>query len=87
MKHDSLHSRKLLLVRRCAPDGKPSGDPFVAVDDIGAGEDEVVIVTTGSAARETEGFRKAPVDAVIVGIIDSVAVAGQDAFVKSQGRS
>lgn len=84
IKHDTLHSRKLLLVRPCTPDGKAGGDCFVAVDAIGAGEDEVVIVATGSAARETEGFRSAPVDAVIVGIIDSTAVAGKDTFVKSK---
>ena len=82
MKHDTLHSRKLLLVRRCTPDGKAAGEPFVAVDVIGAGEDEVVIVATGSAARETEGMRSAPVDAAIVGIIDSTAVAGKTAFAK-----
>lgn len=82
MKHDTLHSRKLLLVRRCTPDGKAAGDPFVAIDAIGAGEDEVVIVATGSAARETESTRSAPVDATIIGIIDSTAVAGKMAFAK-----
>lgn len=82
MKHDTLHSRKLLLVRSCTPDGQASGDPFVAVDAIGAGEDEVVIVATGSSAREADGMRSAPVDAVIVGIIDSTAVAGKVAFAK-----
>ncbi len=82
MKHDTLHSRKLLLVRRCTPDGKAAGDPFVAIDAIGAGEDEVVIVATGSAARETESTRSAPVDATIIGIIDSTAGAGKMAFAK-----
>lgn len=82
MKHETLYSRKLLLVRRCSPDGQAEGAPFVAVDAIGAGEDEVVIVATGSAARETEGTRSAPVDATIIGIIDSTAVAGKNAFTK-----
>ena len=84
MKHERLHSRKLLMVRRSAPDGTPNGDPFVAVDAIGAGEDEVVIVALGSAARETEITRGLPVDATIIGIIDSTAVGGKVSFEKSQ---
>lgn len=87
VKHERLHGRKLLLVRRSAPDGTPSGDPFIAVDAVGAGEDEVVIVSIGSAARETEGTRSAPVDATIIGIVDSTAVGGRQTFAKSQETS
>lgn len=83
LKHERLHSRKLLLCRRSTPEGKPVGDPFVAVDAIGAGEDEIVIVAMGSAARETEGTQMAPVDATIIGIVDSTAVGGRQKFNKS----
>jgi microcompartment protein CcmK/EutM len=84
VKHPTLHSRKLLLVRCCTPHGVASGDPFIAIDDVGAGEDELVIVATGSAARKTDGMDSAPVDATIVAIIDSTAVAGKRAFAKSE---
>lgn len=85
VKHERLQSRKLLLVRRANPDGKTSGDPFVAVDAVGAGEDELVIVALGSSARESDATRSAPVDATIIGIIDSTAVAGKLVFAKSMG--
>lgn len=84
MKHERLHSRKLLMVRRCTPEGTPTGDPFIAVDAIGAGEDELVIVAVGSAARETDGSQGAPVDATIIGIIDSTATGGHLSFAKSK---
>lgn len=84
VKHGTLHSRKLLLVRQCTPQGALTGDPFVAIDTVGAGEDELVIVATGSAAREIDGMHSAPIDASIVGIVDSTAVAGKPAFAKSQ---
>jgi microcompartment protein CcmK/EutM len=83
VKHERLHGRKLLLVRRSAPDGKAVGDPFVAVDAVGAGEGELVIVAMGSAARELDTTRSAPVDATIIGIIDSTAVGGKLRFAKS----
>jgi microcompartment protein CcmK/EutM len=85
VKHEHLHGRKLLLVRRSGPDGKVSGDPFVAVDTVGAGEGELVIVAEGSAARALDATRSAPVDATIIGIIDSTAVGGKLSFAKSKG--
>lgn len=54
----------------------PSGSSIVAVDSLGAGEGELVLFTQGSSARLTEATRGAPVDAVIVGIVDSVEVGG-----------
>lgn len=84
VKHEHLHSRKLLLVRRANPDGKATGEAFVAVDVVGAGEGELVLVAVGSAARESETTKSAPVDAAIVGIIDSTAVAGKAIFAKSK---
>lgn len=84
VKHERLHGRKLLLVRRSTPDGKPVGEPFVAVDTVGAGEGELVIVAEGSAARELDGTRSAPVDATIIGIVDSTAVGGKPSFAKSK---
>ncbi|MEZ5664327.1 MAG: EutN/CcmL family microcompartment protein [Burkholderiaceae bacterium] len=84
MKHERLHSRKLLLVRTVSPNGKPMGDAFVAVDAIGAGEDELVLVSLGSAARETESTQGAPVDATIIGIVDSTAATGKFLYNKAK---
>lgn len=85
VKHEQLQGRKLLLVRRSGPDGKVSGEPFVAIDAVGAGEGELVIVTEGSGARVLDATRSAPVDATIIGIIDSTAVGGKLSFAKSKG--
>jgi ethanolamine utilization protein EutN len=54
-----------------------SGSSVVAVDSVGAGEGECVLFTQGSSARLTASTKGAPVDAVIVGIVDSVEVDGQ----------
>ncbi len=54
-----------------------SGISIVAVDSVGAGLGECVLFTQGSSARLTHNTKGAPVDAVIVGIVDSVEVNGQ----------
>jgi ethanolamine utilization protein EutN len=54
-----------------------SGSSVVAVDSVGAGNGELVLFTQGSSARLTPTTKEAPVDAVIVGIVDSVEVDGQ----------
>ncbi len=53
-----------------------SGSSIVAVDSVGAGLGECVLFTQGSSARLTHNTKGAPVDAVIVGIVDSVEVGG-----------
>ena len=84
IKEPRLRNNKLLLVQRASPDGQPAGEVFVALDTVGAGEHELVIVAHGSAARETETTRGAPVDAAIIGIIDSTATAGAFRFEKER---
>ncbi|WP_338825548.1 Carbon dioxide concentrating mechanism protein CcmL [Moorella humiferrea] len=69
-KHESLTGSKLLLVRPLYSGRR--GETFVAVDAVGAGRGEVVLVATGSAARMGLGVPHAPVDMTIVGIIDKV---------------
>lgn len=82
IKEPSLRSNKLLLVQRTGADGVGAGEIFVALDAVGAGEDELVVVAHGSAARETDKTRDAPVDAAIVGIVDSIAARGKRLFSK-----
>jgi microcompartment protein CcmK/EutM len=69
VKDESLTGAKLLVV---APiqDAPGSDEPIVAVDGVGAGRGEVVLVATGSAARALPTTRNSPVDAAIVAIVD-----------------
>lgn len=82
LKHDLLKTTKLLLVRRADAEGDVTGEPFVAVDLVGAGEGELVIVSQGSAARMATGQSSSPVDAAVVGILDSLHFEGAVAFRK-----
>lgn len=59
-----------------------SGRTFVAVDTVGAGEGEFVLITQGSSARLTPETKNLPVDTVIVGIVDSVHVDQQCVYDK-----
>ncbi len=75
--------QKLLVVETYSLDvtGKPAalkggGRVVVAVDTVGAGDNEYVLITQGSSARLTDFTGDMPVDAVIVGIIDRVTVEG-----------
>lgn len=81
-KDDRLTGLKLLIVRETSPADEPTGDPFVAVDVVGAGEGELVLVATGSAARHTAMTEGRAVDAAIIGILDSLEVDGRTSFRK-----
>ena len=73
VKHDSLKGHKLLIVREVSLENKLVGKPFVAIDAVGAGEGEAVLVTVGSAASAIKPDERVPVDASIVGILDSLS--------------
>ena len=76
-KHRKFEGAKLLLVQPLNLDDSPRGSALLAVDGVGAGVDEkVLIVLEGRAAGEALGKKGAPVDAAIVGIIDQVSVDG-----------
>ncbi len=81
-KDPSLVGHKLLLVREADATGEPTGPVFVAVDGAGAGTGEVVLVATGSAARLGEKSREKPIDALVVGVLDSMDIDGSDVFRK-----
>jgi ethanolamine utilization protein EutN len=77
-KNEALHGTKLLLVQPQAPDGTPVGAPVLAIDSVGAGVGErVLIVVEGKAAQQALGRQPAAVDAAIVGIIDHVDVPAE----------
>ncbi|MGP8252452.1 MAG: EutN/CcmL family microcompartment protein [Terracidiphilus sp.] len=78
-KIEKFKGMKLLLIQPyICREGKLqiSGSSVVAVDSLGAGIGECVLFTQGSSARLTPATKDAPVDAVIVGIVDSVEVEG-----------
>jgi ethanolamine utilization protein EutN len=72
-KHPKLDSAKLLIVQPITPDGEPRGIQILAIDSVGAGVGErVLVVIEGKAAGQALGRKAAPVDAAIIGIIDDV---------------
>lgn len=73
-KDDRLEGCKLLIVQPVDPSGRESGTPVVAVDTVSAGAAELVLVVTGSSARMTTHTKDAPVDAAIIGIVDTVSL-------------
>ncbi len=83
IKDRRLEGSKLLLVAVVDPAGQAQELPFVAVDIIGAGDGELVLVVEGSSARVAAGDANRPVDAVIVGILDSLRHDGQMTYTKS----
>lgn len=74
-KHRKFEGAKLLLVQPVTLDDTPRGVALLAVDSVGAGVNEnVLVVIEGRAAAEALGRKGAPVDAAIIGIVDSVDV-------------
>jgi len=73
-KDERLVGTKLLVVRTVDPHGKDEAGYMVAVDTVDAGANEQVLVVTGSSARMASGLKDCPVDAAIVGVVDTVEV-------------
>jgi len=82
IKDESIRGRKLLIVRDTDTEGKVKGEPYIAVDTVSAGAGDLVMVTDGSSARYTNQTTNAPVDAVIVGVIDSLELSGKVSYRK-----
>ena len=59
------------------------GQPFISLDNVGAGNGDVVLVVGGSSARYAENMKDKPVDSCIVGIVDSIDVAGEVVYRKT----
>lgn len=71
-KDERLMGKKLLIVRPINLDGTDQNGYVVAVDTVGAGFHERVLVVAGSSARLAEGNKDCPVDAAIIGVIDTI---------------
>lgn len=74
-KDERLTGSKLLLTQPINSEGKPSGEALVAVDTVGAGIGETVLFATGAAARHAANQPQSPIDAAIVGIVDTIDLA------------
>ena len=87
-KVQAMTGRKLLIIEpvRVQEEGdemNPTGQCMVAVDSLGAGTDDLVLVTQGSSARMTDTTSDAPVDCVVIGIIDTVNALGRQVHTKN----
>lgn len=69
-----LEGHTLLVVKPMTPDGREEPGYLIAVDTVGAGNGELVFTVAGSSARMASGCKDKPVDCVIVGIVDGLAL-------------
>ena len=74
-KDENLIGSKLLIVRQLDLDFSEKSNFLVAVDSVGAGEGEIVLVASGSSARQTVITKNKPVDAVVMAIVDKLDVS------------
>src|SRR5580704_1556114 len=85
-KDAAMEGRKLLILRPQLVDEKnpgqfrPGVNTIVSVDAVGAGLGELVLFCQGSSARLAAGLKETPVDAVVIGIVDSVDVLGKEIY-------
>ena len=85
-KDSAMEGRKLLVLRPVVADNKNPASlkeldtTFIAVDSVGAGEGELVLFCQGSSARLAPGLKQAPVDALIIGIVDTVDILGKKVY-------
>jgi len=71
--HDFYNNRKLLLVDKLDADQKPTGNYLIAVDSVGAGAGEtVLVIDEGNSARQIVNDNQAPLRSIIIGIVDQV---------------
>ena len=74
-KNEKLQGAKLMLVQPLTLEGQPRGTTLLAIDSVGAGIGErVLVVIEGKAAGQALGKKAAPVDAAIIGIVDELEV-------------
>lgn len=84
-KVESLAGVKMLIVETVALENqKPTGDYVICVDDVGAGEGDLVFCAYGSSARQTDTSKKVASDYSIYGIIDSIDMRGARVYDKAK---
>lgn len=83
-KDEKITGLKLLLLGQLDADGKTTGSSVVAADAVGAGTGEIVLFATGSSARQTRATDQKPVDAVVMAIVDSWEIEGEERYRKGR---
>lgn len=81
-KEPTMDGLKFMLVKHLDAEGKETGGQVVAVDSVGAGPGELVLIATGSSARQTLATKDRPCDAVIMAIVDSWEIGGTEKYRK-----
>lgn len=82
-KSDKLMGLKLMVVSQFnIITGNEEGAAYIAIDTVGAGEGEMVLVVSGSSSRQTNVTENKPVDAAIIAIVDSIEIEGNIVFRK-----
>lgn len=77
-KDENLVGSKFLIIRQLDLDYTPKDNTIIAIDSVGAGVGEVVLVAQGSSARQTDITQNKPVDAVVMAIVDKLDVSVKD---------
>ncbi|MBE2280090.1 MAG: EutN/CcmL family microcompartment protein [Ignavibacteriaceae bacterium] len=77
-KDENLTGAKFLIVRELDLEYNEKSNFVIAVDSVGAGEGEIVLVATGSSARQTNFTKNKPIDAVIMAIVDKLDVPKEE---------
>ncbi len=83
-KDAKLEGLRFLMLGVWGPDNKPASGSVVAVDAVGAGVGEMVLFASGSSARQTAATDQKPVDAVVMAIVDSWEIEGDEKYRKGQ---
>jgi microcompartment protein CcmK/EutM len=81
-KEPTMDGLKFMLVKHLDAEGKETGGQVVAVDAVGAGPGELVLIATGSSARQTLATKDRPCDAVIMAIVDTWEIGGTEKYRK-----
>jgi len=84
IKDEKLTGRKLLILRQTDESGTPYGKPYVAVDTVDAGIGDLVLTAHGSSGRMTTQTKNSPVDAVIMAVIDHLAMGDEVVYRKER---
>ena len=86
----SMTGQKLLVVEPYRLEGEKrqslvtTGRTFIAVDTLGAGQDDYVLITQGSSARLTPETKELPIDAVVIGIVDTVHIDKTNVYARNE---
>ena len=86
-KDAKLRGLKFLMLSLWGSDNKPAGGSVVAVDAVGAGVGEMVLFASGSSARQTAATDQKPVDAVVMAIVDSWEIEGDEKYRKGDAEA